>query len=241
MPSLCLSIVRTILEFTVAENCSIMLKDSDSGNLKLFVAKGKGDRGSHVGSNRSEATILNCGEGIAGVAAESGEIVCVDDCETDDRFVELKTSARTVHSLISAPIVSDDAVLGVINCSHSKKAQFREIDKLNVGLVADHAAVLLQRAIATAHAVQERRALEKQVEDGIRFIEEGRDRQVEAQEQLYRSEKFVTLGSGGPHTHLFTNAAAVDRQRAGLQAPANSRGFRKGSKSDPGDATDIFT
>ncbi len=194
MPSLCLSIVRTILEFTVAENCSIMLNDSGSGNLKLFVAKGKGDRGSHFGSDRMEAPILRCGEGIAGLAAETGEIICVDDCETDGRFVELKTSAKAVHSLISAPIVSDDGVLGVMNCSHSKKGRFREIDKLNVSLVADHAAVLLQRAIAADRAAQELRALKKQLEDATKSIGESRDRQAEAREQLYRSEKFVTLG-----------------------------------------------
>jgi signal transduction histidine kinase len=194
MPSLCLSIVQTVLEFTVAENCSIMLNDSSSGALRLFVAKGKGDRGSHIGSDRIETTILNSGEGIAGLAARTGEIICVDDCEADNRFVELKTAAKTVRSLVSAPIVSDDVVLGVMNCSHSIRKQFKDMDKLNISLVADHAAVLLQRAIAADHTAQNFRALEKQVEDKAKSIEEYRAKQVEMRKQLYKSEKFVTLG-----------------------------------------------
>ncbi len=194
MPSLCLSIVRTILEFTTAENGSIMLYDPETGDLKLFVAKGRGDGGSHMSTDRLDATILSFGEGIAGLAAETGELICVDDCEADDRFVALKTAAKKVGSLISAPIVSDDAVLGVINCSHSKKGRFTEIDKTNVALAADHASVLLQRAAAAERTAREIRELKKQIQEKTKAIEEAESRQSEMSDQLYRSEKFVVLG-----------------------------------------------
>lgn len=194
MPSLCLSIVRTILEFTTAENGSIMLYDPETGDLKLFVAKGRGDGGSHMGSDKLDATILSSGEGIAGLAAETGELICVDDCEADDRFVALKTAAKKVGSLISAPILSDNGVLGVINCSHSKKGRFTEIDKTNVTLAADHASVLLQRAAAAEQTAGEIRELKKQIQEKTKAVEEAESRQSEMSEQLYRSEKFVALG-----------------------------------------------
>lgn len=194
MPGLCISIVTTVLEFTAAENCSIMLNDPDTGDLRLFVAKGKGDGGSHISADKTDATILSRGEGVAGLAAEKGQMICIDDCETDDRFVELRTATTKVNSLISAPIASDTAVLGVINCSRSGKGEFKEIDKQNVGLVAYHAAVLLQKAAATEQVQEKSRELKKQLEEKTKSIESAEDKQAEMREQLYKSEKFVSLG-----------------------------------------------
>ena len=194
MRSLCLSIVGTILEFTISENCSIMLRDSDSESLKLFVAKGKGDGGSFLGTDKVDKTILDFGEGVAGLVAKSGEFICIDDCETDERFVELESTSKKVVSLMSAPIVFDDEVLGVINCSHSQKGKFRKVDKENLALVADHVAVLLQRAISEGHADNELHRIRQELEENKEYIENAKNIQNEMQEQLYRSEKFVTLG-----------------------------------------------
>ncbi|NQU09105.1 MAG: GAF domain-containing protein, partial [Candidatus Abyssubacteria bacterium] len=146
MPRLCLSIVGAIIDFTSAENCSIMLNDPETGDLKLFVAKGKGDGGSFFGSDKPPTTILSTGEGVAGLVAEKGQMISVNDCASDTRFVTLQSASKKVNSMISAPLLSDDSVMGVINCSHSEKGRFREIDKQNVALVADHTATLLQKA-----------------------------------------------------------------------------------------------
>ncbi len=194
MPSLCLSLIGIIIEYTPAENCSIMLTDRDSGNLMLRVAKGKNDRGSFFGGENLSTTTLNSGQGAAGWVAESGEIVCIEDCEADDRFIELRSSAKKVNSLISAPIASDDEVIGVINCSHSKKGRFREIDKQNVSLVAAHAAVLLQRAAANEQTAKKHRELERLLGEKSAACAEAEERFSAMREQLYRSEKFVTLG-----------------------------------------------
>jgi len=193
MPSLCLSLIAAIIEFTPAENCSIMLSDPETGNLRLFVAKGKSDSGSIFGPGMA-ATVISSGEGAAGWVAENEESVCIDDCEADDRFVDLKSSAKKIGSLISAPIASEHGVMGVINCSHSKKGQFREIDKQNVTLVADHAAVLLQKATAAEQAKTGHRDLKRQLEEKRRACGETEIKFAAIQEQLYRSEKFVTLG-----------------------------------------------
>jgi len=194
MPSLCMSIISTVLEFTPAENASIMLNDSETGSVRLFVAKGKGDRGSFIGRDQADATIMTLGEGVAGLVAEKGEIICINDCESDSRFVDLKAAGKKVSSLISAPIASDDDVLGVINCSHSRKSQFREIDKQNIALVADHAAVLVQRALALQQSRNTSLELQAQLRGKSASEKDARDKLAEMQEQLYRSEKFVTLG-----------------------------------------------
>jgi signal transduction histidine kinase len=194
IPSLCLSIGSIILEFTAAENCSIMLYDSDSKSLRLFVAKGKGDGGSFLGTDKADTRMLGLGEGIAGLVAKREKIICVDDCESDERFVELKAASKKVVSLISAPIVSDDEVFGVINCSHSQKGAFGEIDKANVAKVADHVAVLLRRVLVEDHADDRLHRMRKEFEEKNEYIEKAKTRQTELQKQLYRSEKLVTLG-----------------------------------------------
>jgi len=194
MPGLCLSIIGIITEFTPAENCSIMLSDPETGALKLFVAKGRGDNGSFLGFGNLGGTVFSAGEGAAGWAAESGEVLSIDDCEADNRFIEMRSSSKKVSSLITAPIVSEDAVIGVINCSHSRKEQFRAIDKQNIALLADHAAVLLQRASASEQAAKERRELKEKIEEQSLTCADTEDKFAALQEQLYKSEKFVTLG-----------------------------------------------
>ena len=45
----------------------------DQGNLKLFVAKGKGDSGSFFGPDKMSETVLSSGEGAAGWVASDIE------------------------------------------------------------------------------------------------------------------------------------------------------------------------
>ena len=194
MPRLCLSIVGAIIDFTSAENCSIMLNDPETGELKLFVAKGKGDGGSFFGSDKPSTTILSAGEGVAGLVAERGQMISINDCESDLRFVALQSASKKVNSMISAPLLSDDSVMGVINCSHSEKGRFREIDRQNVALVADHTATLLQTAICMQERNSRHNELEQQLDGKTNALSAAEKKLAETQEQLYMSEKFAALG-----------------------------------------------
>ena len=190
MPSLCLSIASMVLEFTVTENCSIMLINDETGSLNLFAAKGKGDRDSFRAADKIDPSLLQA----AGLAAKEGELICINDCEQEDRFPKSNKTAKQIGSLISVPIVSDDSVLGVINCSHSRKKHFREIDKQNAALVADHAAVLLQRALVTEQFHKDHSNTKRRLAENLARMKSAEEQKLQMQEQLQRSEKFVTLG-----------------------------------------------
>jgi signal transduction histidine kinase len=194
LPKLCISIVGTIIEFTAAENCSIMLDDSKTENLNLFVAKGRGDKGSFFGGEELPTTVFAIGEGAAGMAAARREMVCIDDCRSDERFKKLECAAKEVNSMICTPIISAGSVIGVINCSHPKRKQFGEADKRNVALVADHAGILLEKALLIDRFKKQRQEMEgKAVEEDTRLADT-EEVLTDLQEQLYRTERFSMLG-----------------------------------------------
>ncbi len=194
LPELCISIVNAIIDFTPAENCSIMLIDPETASLNLVVAKGRDDRGSFFGTNDLPTTVFARGEGAAGWAAENDRVLSIEDCETDQRFVKLDSAAKEVNSVICAPISTGGSVMGVINCSHSKKRSFSDTDKQNVALVADHCAVMLEKALALDKQKNEKSRLEKNVNDNATRLSEAQRALADLKEQLLRSERFATLG-----------------------------------------------
>ncbi|MBI5119138.1 response regulator [Candidatus Poribacteria bacterium] len=194
LPALCISIVTAIIEFTPAENCSIMLSDPKNGALSLFVAKGRSDGGSFFGGEGFSFRGFSRGEGIAGWVAEHEEAVFIDDCEVDERFIKLENASKEIRSVVCAPVIFQGAVMGVINCSHSKKHRFSAIDKRNVTLVADQTAIVLERALAIDRMRKECEDLKTKLTDGMDRLSETEKNVAELKDQIYKSEKFTTLG-----------------------------------------------
>lgn len=110
-----------LVEYQDLEQCSIFLQQDDvlrcavGSGLDTFVRR---DR--NPASIDDECMQFAAGEGIMGLALQSGQIQYCRNCKTDTRF---KPFAKTTlfygdGSLICAPIVSDGGVLGVLNVSH---------------------------------------------------------------------------------------------------------------------------
>lgn len=194
LPELCIAIVNAILEFIPAENCSIMLTDPETGGLSLVVAKGREDRGSFFGNSELPTTVFARGEGAAGWAAEHAQLLSIEDCDADERFVKLGSASKEVNSVICAPLSSEGSVMGVINCSHSKKRRFSEADKHNVALVADHCAVMLEKALILDKQKRETRRLEKRVKDDADRLSQAEEELAALRERLQRAERFAILG-----------------------------------------------
>ena len=67
------------------------------------------------------------GEGLIGIAAETGKIQHCRDCSVDPRFKRMDgVDAYQPGSLISVPILFQDQTLGVVNISHRKSNVFSE-------------------------------------------------------------------------------------------------------------------
>nr|WP_305792928.1 sensor domain-containing diguanylate cyclase [Sedimenticola hydrogenitrophicus] len=120
--------LEALIEYQDLEQCSIFLLEGEvlrcavGGGLNTF-----GRRDPEQPATEGASMLFSAGEGIMGLALESGQIQYCRNCKTDPRF---KPFANTTlfygdGSLISAPIVSDDEVLGVLNVSHHQPEFFQ--------------------------------------------------------------------------------------------------------------------
>ncbi len=87
---------------------------------------------------RQNSASFKLGEGVLGLAAQSGELQHCRDCTTDKRFLPHcetcysevaaanNAGEQLVGSVISAPIISGDETLGVLNVSHPHRNFFDE-------------------------------------------------------------------------------------------------------------------
>ncbi|MCW8882136.1 MAG: GAF domain-containing protein [Sedimenticola sp.] len=107
--------------------CSIFLTE---GNL-LTCAVGTGMDlfGSDENSRQSESVAsmeFAIGEGIMGLACQTGQIQYCRNCKSDPRFKPFERRALFYGdgSLLSVPIASGDQVLGVLNVSHHQPEFF---------------------------------------------------------------------------------------------------------------------
>ena len=140
----CKAILDAVMEEMDAENCSLMLKDPNSGDLTVCAARGKDEEESvfyldHSGNGRR----FKSGEGIAGWVLKEGQAVMLNDVVRESRFVSVaglnnksceNHGNNQVNSFICFPIREKDQVVGVFNLSHSKKGAFNEGDKLALAI-----------------------------------------------------------------------------------------------------------
>lgn len=117
-----------LIEYQDLEQCSIFLPDD--GVLSCAVGRGLDTFGRHqaAGSASNGRTMrFTAGEGIMGLALQSGQIQYCRNCKADTRFKPFAGSNLFYGdgSLIAAPIVSDDDVLGVLNVSHHQPEFFQ--------------------------------------------------------------------------------------------------------------------
>ncbi len=111
----CKKTTRILSDELDFDNCSIMLKDKNNEYLEIVAGCGKKEPEQQEKTNKK---ILKIGEGIAGKVAETGEYIFVPDIENEPNFVEIDSDIK-IGSLLSAPLVSEGKIIGVINFSHS--------------------------------------------------------------------------------------------------------------------------
>ena len=172
--------VELLVEDTRAENCSLMLLDKDSGELKIAAATatvGTGNGGSRADSNEP----LKLGCGVAGWVASEQVPVRLEEASRDARFISLSASDVVVNSLMSFPLVADGEVLGVMNLSSPASGVFSERDEELVSVAADHIAFALERATRLRNVEHHNAALLESV--------------ASYQTRLTQAEKMSAVGS----------------------------------------------
>jgi diguanylate cyclase (GGDEF)-like protein len=131
-------IERALVHFD-AEIASVLLLEPDS-TLRMMHARG-------LPEAVVQETRVRMGEGIAGHVAASGQALFVADVERDTRFSRPNHERYYTRSCISAPLLFQGRVRGVLNVNNKRCQQdFEEEDLLLLEAVAGHASVSLANA-----------------------------------------------------------------------------------------------
>ena len=138
-------ILRLLVEMAArvfdAPLCTLMLLDGASLVLAAVHPDGGRPRARHA---------LRVGEGIPGLAAESGQPVMSPDLGTDPRFrpdeLAEVTGGAHVQSMLAVPLRVRDRTLGVVNCYTDRRHEFtqREVNLLQT--LANQTALAIENA-----------------------------------------------------------------------------------------------
>jgi diguanylate cyclase (GGDEF)-like protein len=132
-------LVRRTLVHLDSEIASVQLREPD-GALRIMHAVG-------LPETLVRETRTRPGEGIAGHVAATGQSLLVADVETDPRFSRRNHERYYTHSCISAPLVHQGRVRGVINVNNkSNREAFSPADLRLLEILASHAAIALLNA-----------------------------------------------------------------------------------------------
>jgi sigma-B regulation protein RsbU (phosphoserine phosphatase) len=83
------------------------------------------------------------GKGLTGAAAESREVVLVDDTSTDPRYI---ASHPDIRSEVAVPLIVKDRVVGVMDLESDRVAYFTEDHVRTLGLLAPQIAASVENA-----------------------------------------------------------------------------------------------
>lgn len=122
-----------------------------SSNLVLFLYQPETEELSvrkTVGADvvQYTGTSFKLNEGITGTAARSKELLYVQNIEKDERYLHYKSNSRDKGSMVSAPIVAKDRLLGVLNLHKSEREGFNETDLSLIRATTNQLAVAIENS-----------------------------------------------------------------------------------------------
>ncbi|WP_298269120.1 diguanylate cyclase [Geobacter sp.] len=129
-----------------ASSGSIMFVDDNGETLKIESALG-------MNMQLAQSMVVQVGTGIAGKVAASGHPLLVNDIEKDKRIGTPNRPRFKTKSFVSIPIRLRDDIIGVLNLSDKKnQGIFTEADLKLLITFADHASIMIERAISIERA-----------------------------------------------------------------------------------------
>lgn len=134
------NIVKAAMHLNSTTAASLLLYD-DSGNLRFKVILGEQ-------SQRIKDRIVKRGEGIAGLVADTGKPILINDVTQDSRYnsdFDKETGFKT-KSIMCAPLIYDNNIIGVIEVLNKKDGNFNEEDMVLLHSLADQAAISITQS-----------------------------------------------------------------------------------------------
>ncbi len=134
------AISQTTADVMHMDSCSIYLLEKAGQSLVLKATTG-------LAPSAVNQARLKLGEGITGIAAQSGRPVAVRDAANDARFKYLPgTHEQEFKSLLAVPLISQGNVIGAINVQTRTYHTFSHPEIELLSLIGDLAAGVLERA-----------------------------------------------------------------------------------------------
>jgi two-component system, NtrC family, response regulator AtoC len=144
----CNGIMDTVVEAIDAENCSLMLKDPLSGELYVFMARGKKDaQSTYYPGPAGKGGRFKSGEGIAGCVFQEGFSMIVGDTDVEPRFKKGIGLNNTIKSISCFPVREKEEIVGVFNISHSRYKAFGEWERIAMAYVANQIGAALTSSL----------------------------------------------------------------------------------------------
>ena len=177
---LCQHILETIINNTVAQNCSIMLLDQEREQLFLLCATSPNEdpfilESEKVFSKESVVYTFKVGEGIAGRALAEKKPVLIKSSEESDLFMLDPNDKIKINSLLSVPLMIEGESIGVINLSHSEEDVFEPNDIYLFDVIAGFVTILIHGALnyeKLQYSEAHYRALSEYSNNGIAIIQD---------------------------------------------------------------------
>ncbi|MCG2767924.1 MAG: ATP-binding protein [Anaerolineae bacterium] len=133
-------VVRTAVEETNADRCSLMLLDEKRGELRIEAAEG-------LPAEVVTTARQRIGEGISGWVAEHGEAQIIQGDPGDDPRFRDAPSWESVETAICLPLKVKDRVIGVLNVAKGPEAEsFRQSEVELLSVLGSQAAIAIDNA-----------------------------------------------------------------------------------------------
>ncbi len=144
-------VMMEIKQFFDPEHWSLLRVDHTSGELYFIYIKGN-----DIGPLKQFR--LKIGEGIAGMVAQTGESIFVQDARSDSRFsdrVDRLINFRT-RSIIAVPLIHKGVVYGVIEIVNNEKEHlFSEDEHFILRTIADFTAIALANSTLYQQVIEQ--------------------------------------------------------------------------------------
>ncbi len=127
-------ILDRCIQICGVESGSLMLIDERSGVLEPVSSKG-------LNQQKLKETRLRVGQGITGLAASSGKAKLINDVSVDPDYVIVKDD---IKSELVAPMIVEDAIIGVISLDSNRLNAFSEEMLEIVTVLANQAAQIFK-------------------------------------------------------------------------------------------------
>ncbi|MDD3627374.1 MAG: PP2C family protein-serine/threonine phosphatase [bacterium] len=132
-------IMRMVTYTLSSERSSLFIIDEEKQVLKSIIAQGK----------VNTEIIVPVGQGLAGYAAKTGDILYIDDCYKCNKFdksYDRTTGFKTRDMLVSPLKNKEGKIIGVIQVMNKKNGKFTEYDMLLLKLLSTQIAIAIENA-----------------------------------------------------------------------------------------------